>query len=303
MEKSRQAQGNQPALPGNLSKDSLTTIIIIGVLALVILRWNDFVSIFVNVMLWLYDLLGRGENAFGFTIILFTILIRLVTWPLNAQQLKSAKAMQEFQNDKEWQKIQKKYAKDREKLAQEQMRLYSERGISPFSSCLPLLIQMPVWFAVIQALNRSLASTPLALLQFARSVYTWPEKIIPSLSATSLVPINNKFLWLNLGTPEFTHIFGFNIPILVLLVGITSYFQSKLLTPVSSNPNDQSAQMSRSMTWMMPIMMIMFAYAYSSGFALYLLVSNIFAIIQALIQGKASLGNLLPGGDKQAQPK
>jgi YidC/Oxa1 family membrane protein insertase len=81
-----------------------------------------------SLLLWIYDLVG---NNFGVAIIIFTILIRLITWPLNAQQMKGAAAMQELQNDKEWQAIQKKYKDDREKLAQEQMRIYKEKGIKP----------------------------------------------------------------------------------------------------------------------------------------------------------------------------
>src|SRR5678815_4624429 len=119
--------------------------------------WNLFISIFVNVLLWIYDVVGHN---FGLAIILFTILIRIVTWPLNAQQIKGAAAMQELQNDKDWQAIQKKYAKDREKLAQEQMRVYKEKGINPFGSCLPTLIQFPIIIALYQSITRALAVTP-----------------------------------------------------------------------------------------------------------------------------------------------
>src|SRR5512141_3397646 len=103
--------------------------------------WELFISIFTSVLLWIYRIVGHN---FGIAIILFTILIRVITWPLNAQQMKGATAMQEMQNDKEWQGIQKKYAKDKEKLAQEQMRIYRERGINPFASCLPMLVQLPI---------------------------------------------------------------------------------------------------------------------------------------------------------------
>ncbi len=102
---------------------------------------------------------------FGIAIILFTILIRIVTWPLNAQQMKGAAAMQSLQNDKDWQDIQKKYAKDKEKLAQEQMRIYREKGINPFGSCLPTLIQFPIIIALYQSITRALASTPFGLLE------------------------------------------------------------------------------------------------------------------------------------------
>ena len=120
--------------------------------------WDLFISIFVNVLIWIYDVVGHN---FGLAIILFTILIRIVTWPLNAQQMKGATAMQELQNDKDWQAIQKKYAKDKEKLAQEQMRVYKEKGINPFGSCLPTLIQFPIIIALYQSIIRALASTPL----------------------------------------------------------------------------------------------------------------------------------------------
>ena len=90
-----------------------------------------------TLLLWIYSILGHGPHTFGLAIILFTIVIRLVTWPLNASQVKGAQAMQELQNDKDWQEIQKKYAKDKEKLAQEQMRVYKEKGINPFASWRP----------------------------------------------------------------------------------------------------------------------------------------------------------------------
>src|SRR5512138_334035 len=132
--------------------------------------WDSFISIFVNVLIWIYDVVG---NNFGLAIILFTILIRIITWPLNAQQMKGAAAMQELQNDKEWQAIQKKYAKDREKLAQEQMRIQRERGINPFASCLPTLIQFPVIIALYQSITRALGATPLDLLKLSRSLYSF----------------------------------------------------------------------------------------------------------------------------------
>src|SRR5512143_393552 len=157
-----------------------------------------------NVLLWIYDVLGHGPHMFGLAIILFTILSRIVTWPLNASQVKGAQAMQELQNDKDWQNIQKKYAKDKEKLAQEQMRIYKEKGISPFSSCLPTLIQLPIIFALYQSITRSLASTPLALLQLTRSLGSF-------LDVSALIPLNSKFLWMNLGLPEGILIPGLNI--------------------------------------------------------------------------------------------
>ena len=123
--------------------------------------WELFISVFTSVLLWIYDVIGHN---FGVAIILFTILIKIVTWPLNAQQMKGAAAMQNLQNDKDWLDIQKKYSKDKEKLAQEQMRVYREKGINPFASCLPTLIQFPIIIALYQSITRALASSPLGLL-------------------------------------------------------------------------------------------------------------------------------------------
>jgi len=251
--------------------------------------WDLFVSLFVNVLIWIYDVIGQN---FAIAIILFTILIRIVTWPLNAQQMKGAAAMQELQNDKEWQAIQKKYAKDREKLAQEQMRIYRERKISPFSSCLPTLIQFPIIIALYQSITRALGSTPLDLLKLSRSLYDF-------LNVSDLIPLNSKFLWMDLGRPESIAIFGFAFPTLALIVAITTYVQAKLTMPASPNPNDQSAAMSKMMIIYMPLLLGYFALNFASGLSIYFITSNILGIIQYAMQGKANWRSLLPGGQKK----
>jgi YidC/Oxa1 family membrane protein insertase len=252
--------------------------------------WQYFISVFVNVLIWIYDVIGHN---FGLAIILFTILIRIVTWPLNAQQMKGAAAMQELQNDKEWQAIQKKYAKDREKLAQEQMRIYRERKISPFSSCLPTLIQFPLIIALYQSITRALGSTPLDLLKLSRSI------IFPFLNVSELIPLNSKFLWMDLGRPESIAIFGFAFPTLALIVAVTTYVQAKLTMPATANPNDQSAAMSKMMSIYMPLLLGYFALNFASGLSIYFITSNILGIVQYAMQGKANWRNLLPGGQKK----
>lgn len=242
--------------------------------------WDLFINIFINVLLTIYNAIGQN---FGIAIILFTILIRIVTWPLNAQQMKGAKAMQDLQNDKDWQAIQKKYAKDKEKLAQEQMRVYREKGINPFGSCLPTLIQFPIIIALYQSIIRALASTPLDLLKLSRSI------IFPFLNVSDLIPLNSKFLWMNLGQPEPYYI-------LAIIVAVTTYIQSKLTLPPSTNPNDQSAAMGQSMAYTMPLMLGWFALTFPSGLAVYFITSNVLGIVQYAAQGKANWRNLLPKG-------
>lgn len=285
-----QQQPTQPAqLPQGFSTETLKTVAVIAVLVLAFTNWNAVIGIMVNAMIFIYRIVGYN---FGLAIILFTILIRVVTWPLNAQQMKGATAMQEMQNDKEWQAIQKKYAKDKEKLAQEQMRIYREKGINPFGSCLPTLIQFPILFALIPTITYAIGSTPLSLLKLSRSAYEIQN-------VASLLPLNSKFLWMDLGLPERTLLLGFSIPVLALIVGLTTYVQTKLTMPPAADPNDQAAQTSKMMGIYMPVMLFFFSLNYASGLAVYFITSNLLAIAQYAMMGKVNWRNLLPGGQKK----
>jgi YidC/Oxa1 family membrane protein insertase len=241
-----------------------------------------------NLLLWIYDVLGHGPHMFGLAIILFTVVIKLVTWPLNAAQVKGAQAMQALQNDKEWQDIQKKYAKDKEKLAQEQMRIYKDRGINPFASCLPTLVQFPIIIGLYQSIIRALSATPLDMLKLARTVY-------PFQNVENIIPLNSKFLWMDLGSPESIQVLGFALPTLAIIVAVTTWIQTKLTMPASSNPNDQSAQMTKMMGIYMPLLLGWFALNFASGIAVYFIVSNILGVVQYAATGRANWNNLIPG--------
>ena len=256
----------------------------------------------INSLLWIYSILF--EN-FGLAIIAFTILVRLITFPLTAQQIRSTQKMQDLQKSKKWQDMQKKYKDDREKLAQEQMSLYKEAGVSPFGSCLPTLIQFPIIIGLYQAIIRALAVTPIQLLALSKHIY-------PFIDASALIPLNQFFLWMNLSLPEKDWgitLFGFGIPILAIIVVITSYLQTKLMTPASATP-DQGAQMSRAMNLYMPLFMGYLAYTFSSGLALYFVTSNLAGILQYGLMGRLdwrnvipeSLVNLLPGQKEVEEP-
>jgi membrane protein insertase, YidC/Oxa1 family, C-terminal domain len=284
-------QPKQPELPQGFSTETLKTIAVIGLLVLAFTNWNAVIAVMVNAMILIYRIVGHN---FGFAIILFTILIRVISWPLNAQQMKGATAMQEMQNDKEWQAIQKKYAKDREKLSQEQMRIYRERGINPFGSCLPTLIQFPILFALIPTITYAIGSTPLSLLRLSGYAYNFQN-------VASLLPLNSKFLWMDLGLPERTLLLGFSIPVLALIVGLTTYVQTKLTMPPAADPgaNDQAAATSKMMGIYMPVMLFFFSLNYASGLAVYFITSNLLAIVQYAMMGRVNWRNLLPGGQKK----
>ncbi len=228
--------------------------------------WDTLIiNPFTNVLLLIYSFLGHN---FAIAIIVFTVLIRLITYPLTIQQQKSAKAMQELQP--QLQAIQKKYAKDKEKLNQETMALYKEAGINPLGGCLPLIIQFPIFIGLYQVILLVMAVNPLQMLNLSKHLYAIPQLV-------TLLPLNSRFLWLDLGSPDLFYI----LPILVV---ITTYWQQKVMTPPSADP--QSQAMSQQMAIMMPLMFGYFVMVSPSGLGLYWLISNLIGVAQYWLVGK-----------------
>lgn len=250
--------------------------------------WNTIIVYpFTNALLWIYDLVGN----FGVAILLFTILIRTLTYPLTASQMKQTAAMQDMQKSKKWQDMQKKYKDDKERLAQEQMKLYKELGVNPFGSCLPTLIQFPIIIGLYRSIIMAMASTPLNMLELTRAIY-------PVLDVSKLIPLNRAFLGMDLGATG-----GIGIIVLAVIVAATTWVQSKLTmpAPASSNPNDPSAQMGQSMTMMMPLMLGYFTYISPAGLGLYFLASNVVSVLQYAMMGRVDWSNLLPKSGASAK--
>ncbi len=209
-------------------------------------------------------------DIFGLAIIALTIIVRLVTLPLTLRQLRATKGMQELQP--KIKELQQKYGKDKQKLAAEQMKLYKESGVSATGCLLPMLVQMPIWIALFQAILLSLAVAPESLLNLSRFLYSWPE-------VYAMLPLGNDFLGLNLAEGNL---------ILAILVGATMWVQQKMVMPVTTDSRQQAQ--SRMMLWMMPLMFGFFSLTFPSGLALYWMVSNsITIVIQYYMTGWGAL--------------
>jgi YidC/Oxa1 family membrane protein insertase len=248
--------------------------------------WNTLiVDPFTNILLAITMLVKN----FGLAIILFTLLIKLLTWPLNAQQIKSSKAKQDLQSDPKYKKIMEKYKDNKEMQSQEQMRVYKERGISPFGSCLPTLLQFPIIIGLYQSIMKAMASSPLELMQLKNIIY-------PFLDVNKILPIQHHFLWMDLGQPERLMVFGFGVPILAVLVVISQFIMTKVMTPPSADGDsgNQAAVMTKSMNVYMPLLMGYIAYSWSAGLGLYLLVSNVFSVVQYAGMNKTPLSAMMP---------
>lgn len=233
--------------------------------------WNAFINLMLNAMVLLYQALG---NNFILALVVFTVITRLIMLPLNIRQQRSSLRMQEMQP--QIQAIQKKYRDNPQKM-QEEFTKIGYSPTEPLMGCLPLLLQMPIFFALFRVINLMLDSTPQSLLALT-------ERVSSSIDLTTLLPIGNKFLWMNLALPD---------PLLILpvLVAGSMFVQQKLLSP-PAKPVDESkkgtadenpmAQMNQSMLYTMPIMFGFFAMSFNAGLAIYFIVSNVIGVAQGL---------------------
>lgn len=246
--------------------------------------WNTLiVDPMTNALLFLYSALGQN---FVLAIAVFTIIIRLVTLPLNIRQQKSSLRMQEMQPI--IREIQQKHRDNPQKMQEE----FAKVGYNPVESitgCLPLLIQMPVLFGLFSVLRTVLGTTPQSLYELAERIYPW----LP-VDLTTLLPIESTFLGLNLGQPDPT----FVLPILVFA---TMFVQQKFLMPSKDKKDDDNskgggkgnskkkqqqpaddptAAMTQSMQYTMPIMFGFFSLQFQAGLSVYFVLSNLIGIGQ-----------------------
>ncbi len=240
--------------------------------------WDTYIiNPLINALLFLYQLFG---GSFGLAIIVFTIVIRLATYPLTASSQKSMRKMQELQSSKEWQDLQKKYAKDKEKLQAEQMKLLQSAGANPLGGCLPTLIQLPILIGLYQAIGNVIPSTPMQLFSLSQRMYDF----FPS----TLIPLQKNFLWMNLAQPEHLVIPGipFPIPVLAGLVLITSWVSQRIIPVMTTDA--QGGQTNLLMNVFMVILMTNISMTLASGLSIYFVVTNILTILQYMLMGKVN---------------
>lgn len=243
----------------------------------------------ITILAVFYSLLG---NNIVLAIIALTVIIRLATSPLLIRQQQATAKMTEMQP--KLKKLQEKYKNDREKLAQEQMQLYKEAGVNPLGGCLPIFIQLPIMIALYQAIIMGLASTPFQVVDLSGRF------LLSSLG--DLVPLQNQWAGMDLTlAPTMNPVYALAFP---LVVGITTWLQSKLTMPAPQPTGDakadQSVQITQSMTTIMPIMFAFFSLSFSVGLSIYFVVSNVVGIVQYTMMGKADWKGLFGGKKPEA---
>lgn len=243
--------------------------------------WGSFVSLLENILLTFQNWTGNS----GVAIILFTILARLVILPLTLQSLRSSRRMQVIQP--QMKELQRKYGKDQQRLNEETMKLYKDNKINPAGGCLPLFLQLPIFFAVYQAVINLAQQPPSeASAQVMVNALGGAGLETSAMNASlMMLRLTTGFIWLtDLGRPD---------PLYILPV-LSVVFQ--LLVQLMSTPRVQDPQQ-KAMMQSMLIMPIVFGYigfTFPSGAVLYWVVGSILSMIQTyVISGWGSLANYL----------
>lgn len=206
---------------------------------------------FATLVGWMTDLIhfcytvtnSLGLVSYGWAIILFTIVIKMVLYPLTVKQMRSLKMTQLLQPKVK--EIQEKYKKDPQKSQQLMMELYKENGANPLSGCLPILVQMPIFIALFRALQRFKYTTAAS----------------------------SQFLWLDVyGKYDLSHKDPYFI--IPLLAGAATFLQQKM----SSTNVDDPTQ--RTMLYVMPVMFGYMASTMPAGLGIYWVVFSVMGILQ-----------------------
>jgi YidC/Oxa1 family membrane protein insertase len=205
--------------------------------------WNQYVDFLVNVL----NSLATVFSSAGIGIIAFTIIVKTLMLPLTVKALRSSKAMQELQP--KIKELQKKHGNDRQRISQETMALYQQYRVNPMAGCLPMLIQIPIFLGLYNAIMR--LSTSGAGL--------WDE----------------SFLWLpSLAHPDPWHL-------LPIVAGLFQFVQTQMMRPANQpKSTDPQQAMMNSVMNIMPLTVVFFGWSFAAGPVLYWATQSVYSVVQ-----------------------
>ena len=218
-----------------------------------------------NLLVFLYNSISFHD--LGVAIILLTIIIRLLLWPLSNKSIKSQKALQDLQP--KINELKAKFKDDKQQMSLSMMQLYKENKINPFSSCLPLLLQLPFLIAVFQVFQDGL-NNKLGLVYS----FVYKPETINTLA----------FGFLDLSKSNI---------VLAVLAGLAQFWQAKMMIskkPETKSPGskdeDMAAIMNKQMTYFMPILTIFIGLSLPAGLTLYWFIVTLITVLQQLYMFK-----------------
>ena len=259
--------------------------------------WNLLLDIIGTILAFFYQIIP----SYGIAIILLTLAVSLIMFPLTLKQTRSMRAMQDIQP--EVKRLQKELKGDREELNKQLMALYQERGVNPAAGCLPLLVQMLIWFALFSVLRTGSGipedSDLAAVVDPAR------EALDAGVPLTADVFDDVRFLGMNLlASPSQavsldTVVASIPYIVLILIIVAAGYYQQVQTTRTRKSDADQgqAAQGMQTAMKIMPVFFGFISWSLPSGLGLYFATSNLFRIGQQTL-----ILRMDEGGDEKEKP-
>lgn len=258
---------------------------------------------------WIMWLLYKVIPNYGIVLILFTILVKAALFPLSIKQQKSTAKMAVFQPKID--EINKKYANNKQKQQEEMMKLYEAHGYNPMSGCLPLLIQFPILFGIIDVVYKPLThllripkDTMNAAAEILKTNYEALGQVVGQQQLQIISEMHNPehAQWFaSLGTKFMDKVSGFNyslfgldlgqIPklgwnwlmLVPILSGLTSLLVSIISTKMSPSAQQQQSGMMKGMMYGMPLLSVLFAFSLPVGVGIYWIISNLLSGVQSVV--------------------
>lgn len=268
------------------------------------------ISFFANIFGYILNLLYQVVNNYGFAIILFSVILKLIMLPISIKQQKTMKKSAKIQEKMKI--IQDKYKNNPEKLNQETLELYKTEKMSPFSGCLSAIAQIIILFAVFYLVRSPLTYMkkvdPELIEQYTNEIKqeeenkntAYPEIAIIKEKGQEdeRVNINMEFLGLDLSSVPSGSLSDWKVYIIPVLYVLTSFISMRMTTSMQTKNKEEKeaseetneleavAQANKSMSYIMPIMSVSIAIIAPLGLALYWLISNLLMILERLILNK-----------------
>ncbi|HBF67194.1 MAG: Membrane protein insertase, YidC/Oxa1 family [Candidatus Magasanikbacteria bacterium GW2011_GWA2_46_17] len=228
-----------------------------------------------NALIGIYNVIPWHD--FGLSVVIITLLIKIILYPLTASSLKSQKALQDLQP--KMQELKEKHKGNQQAIAQETMKLYKANNVNPLSSCLPLLVQLPILLALYWALRDGIATVDPARLY---SFIEYPGEINPL-----------AFGFLQLSAPSY---------VLAVLAGLAQYAQARMLShkkgPHVPGAKDENmmAMMNKQMLYVMPVVTVLIGASLPAALTLYWFISTVLTWLQQILlwkkQGKPGVSQV-----------
>jgi len=234
-----------------------------------------FQLIFVKPLFNLLFLIYSVVPSLGGAIILLTILIKLVLWPIDTKAIHSRKKLQELQP--EMQKLKEKYKGNQQELGKATMELYKEKKVNPFSSCIVGIIQAPFLIALFYVIQNSLKGEETFASFFYGGLKNLP--IIQQLIASPQA-LDTGFFGIDLIRPSI---------VLAVLAGAAVFWQTKMTLPAQKDP---SQKMASQLVYIMPLMVGFFATRFPAALSLFWVSSTLIAVLQQYIVFRADINFL-----------